>query len=137
MSGCDAVVIEEEVTDVAVAETTTVEVLETEAESVVVLEAGTEVVIPTAEVTEVVIPEDQAVEVIVVETGASTQQTTHLTEFITGGLYVGVAPKGAEASDAAWDISKIVEADDHPRKVPSAPGRYAWSDRATLTYVAG
>lgn len=134
---CDAVVIEEEVTDVVVAEATEVTILEDGSDSVLVLEPSTDVAVLEDETADVVVVEAQSTEVVVVESGAAAPATTYLTEFLVDGLYVGTAPKGATESDQAWSLVKIVEADDHPKKVPSAPGLHLWTDRASLTYVAG
>lgn len=133
----EAIVITDEITEVVVAEDPAAVVLSDTTEDVVVLDPPVEVVVIEDTTPDVVVVEEPTTEVIVIESGASQALITHLTEFIPEGMYVGTAPRGAVATDQAWQVYKIVEADDHELKIPAVAGLHTWDERTTLTYVAG
>ncbi len=67
--------------------------------------------------------------------------TVTLTDMDTepGVTYIGVADSGTLTSAPAWRIFKIVEADDHPLKVPPTGRAFdnVWDNRASLVYQNG
>lgn len=105
--------------------------------SVVASSTPSEVVVLSDADGQVVVNRSTSVVSVTAGTVTTATPRTHLTEFTPDAVYVGTAPVGTAPTSPSWRLWKVVDTDPHPLKTPDPAGRYAWTDRATLTYVDG